>query len=80
MPSNQKRFVFHADAELAAKIQSISAETGAPVAEVIRRALKHGHSFLQNVLTADQRKYAFAPENRIMGTPSPVLIPGRETR
>jgi hypothetical protein len=61
MPSNQKRFVFYADAELAAKIQGIAAETGAPVAEVIRRALKQGNHFLQNVLTPEQRKQWLSP-------------------
>jgi hypothetical protein len=39
MATDKTRFVFHAGAYLAEKIKAASAESGAPIAEVIRRAL-----------------------------------------
>ncbi len=71
MATTKTRFVFHAEDALAARIKGIAAESGAPVAEVIRRALRH-NAFM-DTLTPDQRK--------VVVTRQPVLFaPNQETR
>jgi hypothetical protein len=40
MATEKARFVFHAEPALADKIKAASAGSGAPVAEVIRRAMR----------------------------------------
>jgi hypothetical protein len=54
------------DAPMYEQLRQINAETGAPVGEIIRRAI--------------QAHLTPARESRIVGSPAPVLIPGRETR
>jgi hypothetical protein len=52
MATTKKRFVFHADPDLAAWLEQKSRETGAPIAELIRRAL----TFVQKVNVGREAK------------------------
>jgi len=57
------------DAPMYEALRKLNAETGAPVGEIIRRAID-----------AHLAPPASARESRIVGSPAPVLIPNRETR
>jgi hypothetical protein len=71
MATTKKRFVFHAEPELTERIERVSSETGAPVAEVIRRALRN--NLFMDSMTPDQRRIATGHQ--------PVLFtPKQETR
>ena len=56
------------DGSMDAALRRASEESGAPVAELVRRAI-------QNQYTLNARR-----EARIVDSPAPVLIPNRETR
>jgi hypothetical protein len=56
------------DGSMDEALRRASEESGAPVAELVRRAI-------QNLYTTNAKR-----EARIVGSPAPVLIPNRETR
>ena len=64
-----KRIYVNLPDELAARVAGIATETGAPAAEVIRRALRN--NLFMDIMTPDQRKQA---------TRQPVLFTNPEVK
>jgi hypothetical protein len=78
MPSTKKRFVFHADPALAAWLETKSQESGAPIAEIIRRGLD---LCIRDVEAERKTGTGHVPQSATSLLRQPVLFaPKQETR